>query len=123
MTAAARSIFVFGIYLAILGAALMLVPNLVLAPFGFPPTGEVWLRVAGSETAIIGWFFLVSARHGTESFYRATLLTRPFLFLTLCAYVLFSLAPPQLILFGVIDLCGALWTFLALQPSQRGARP
>jgi hypothetical protein len=38
MTPAARSIFVFGIYLVLLGAGLMLVPNLVLAPFGFPPT-------------------------------------------------------------------------------------
>jgi hypothetical protein len=115
MSPAARSILVFGIYLVVLGASLMLVPNLVLAPFGFPPTSEVWLRVAGSETAIIGWFFLVAARTGTESFFRATLVARPFLFLTLCAYVLFGLAPPQLILFGIIDLIGAAWTFLALR--------
>src|SRR5205085_3090665 len=31
MTPAARSIFVFGVYLALLGAGLMLVPNLLLA--------------------------------------------------------------------------------------------
>ncbi|MEQ1771100.1 MAG: hypothetical protein ABL879_14800 [Devosia sp.] len=48
-------------------------PNLILAPFGFPPTGEVWLRVAGTETAIIGFFFFAAARHGTETFFRATL--------------------------------------------------
>lgn len=117
MTPAARSILVFGIYLVVLGLSLMTVPNLVLAPFGFPPTNEVWLRVAGSETAIIGWFFLVSARHGTDSFFRATLFARAFLFLSLCAYVLFGLAPPQLILFGVIDLIGAAWTFFALRRS------
>jgi hypothetical protein len=115
MTQAARSVFVFGIYLAALGLAIMVVPNLVLAPFGFPPTSEVWLRLAGTLTAIIGWFFLVAARHGTESFFRATLVTRPFLFLSLVAFVLFGLAPPQLILFGVLDLLGALWTFLALR--------
>ena len=117
MTSAARSILVFGIYLLLLGAALMIAPNLVLAPFGFPPTSEVWLRVAGSETAIIGFFFVVSARHGTASFFRATLVARPFLFLSLCAYVLFGLAPPQLTAFGIIDLLGALWTFLALRRS------
>ena len=115
MTQAARSILVFGIYLVLLGAALMLAPNLILAPFGFPRTSEVWLRVAGSETAIIGWFFLVAARHGTQSFFYATLFARPLLFVSLCAYVMFGLAPPQLILFGVIDLIGALWTFLALK--------
>lgn len=117
MTQAARSVLVFGIYLLLLGAALMLAPNLVLTPFGFPATSEVWLRVAGSETAIIGYFFLVSARHGTDGFFRATLVARPFLFFSLCAYALFGLAPPQLILFGVIDLVGALWTFLALRRS------
>ena len=115
MSGAARSVFVFGLYLVVLGVALMVVPNLVLLPFGFAPTGEVWLRVAGSETAIIGFFFLVAARHGTESFFTATLFARPFLFLSLCGYVLFGLAPPQLILFGIIDLAGALWTFLALR--------
>jgi hypothetical protein len=57
----------------------------------------------------------VAARHGTESFFTATLFARPFLFLSLCAYVLFGLAPPQLILFGVVDLIGAFWTFLALR--------
>ena len=82
MTQAARSSFVFGIYLVALGLAIMVVPDLVLAPFGFPPTSEVWL---------------------------------PFLFLSLVAFVLFGLAPPQLILFGVLDLLGALWTFLALR--------
>jgi len=42
-------------------------------------------------------------------------LARPFLFLSLCGYVLAGLAPVQLILFGVVDLLGALWTFLALR--------
>jgi hypothetical protein len=115
MTWAARSILIFGIYLVLLGAALMAIPNLVLAPFGFAPTYEVWLRLAGSLVVIIGFFFLVAARHGTESFFTATLFARPFLFLSLCAYVLFGLAPPQLILFGVVDLIGAFWTFLALR--------
>lgn len=115
MTQAARSIFVFGSYLVLLGAGLMLVPNLVLAHFGFQPVGDVWLRVAGSLVVIIGWFFLVAARHGSTTFFRATLLARPFLFLSLCGYVLAGLAPVQLILFGVVDLLGALWTFLALR--------
>ncbi|MEO6394674.1 MAG: hypothetical protein ABIO40_02030 [Devosia sp.] len=115
MTLAARSIFVFGLYLVLLGAALMIVPNVVLAPFGFPATNEVWIRLAGSLVVIIGWFFLVAARHENGPFFRATLLARPFLFLSLVAFVLFGLAPPQLILFGVIDLLGALWTFLALR--------
>ena len=115
MTNAARSVFVFGVYLAVLGVGLMIVPNLVLAPFGFPATSEVWLRVAGSLVAIIGFFFLVAARHEFTAFFRATLIARPFLFLSLCTYVFAGLALPQLVLFGVVDLLGALWTLLALR--------
>ena len=118
MTAAARSVFVFGVYLVLLGVALMLAPNLVLAPFGFAPTSEVWIRVAGSLVAIIGFFFLVAARHELTAFFRASLFARPFLFVSLCVYVLLGLAPPQLILFGVVDLAGAAWTFLALRPAR-----
>ncbi len=117
MTQAARSVFAFGLYLVLLGAGLILIPNFVLSPFGFPPTSEVWIRVAGSLVAIIGWFFLIAARHELTPFFTATLFARPFLFLSLCAFVLFGLAPPQLILFGVVDLLGALWTFLALRRS------
>ena len=84
MTAAARSVFVFGVYLVLLGVSLMLAPNLVLAPFGFAPTSEVWLRVAGSLVAIIGFFFLVAARHELTAFFRASLFARPFLFVSLC---------------------------------------
>src|SRR5690349_11240541 len=115
MSPAARSVLIFGVYLVLLGAGLMLVPNFVLAPFGFPPIGDVWLRVGGSLVVIIGGFFLVAARHELTAFFRATLFARPFLFLSLCAYVLAGLAPPQLILFGVIDLAGALWTLVALR--------
>jgi hypothetical protein len=63
---AARSILVFGVYLLLLGAGLMIVPNLILMPFGFLPTREVWLRLAGSLVAIIGFFFFVSARAGYD---------------------------------------------------------
>jgi hypothetical protein len=119
MTRAALSIFVFGLYLVLLGATLMIAPGPILGVFGFSATGDVWIRVAGALVVIIGWFFLVSARHGTESFFRATLLPRPFLFLSLCAYVLFGLAPPQLVLFGAIDLIGAAWTLYALRRTRR----
>ena len=120
MSPAARSIFVFGArYPVLLNACLM--PRTEPrpgTPFGFPPTNEVLAaRCRAAETAIIGWRLFWSHR-GTatpESFFRATLVARPFLVLSLCGYVLFGLAPPQLILFGVIDLAGALWTWLALR--------
>jgi hypothetical protein len=118
---AATSIRVVGIYLMLLGAALIAAPNLVLAPFGIPPTSEVWLRVVGVLVAILGHYYVQAARHDLVPFYRATVPARVFAFLSFVAFVLFGLVKPPLILFGVVDLSGAVWTFLALRLSPKPA--
>ncbi len=45
MSKAAKSLFVFGIYLIVIGLAFLLVPNIQLRLFGFPETSEPWIRV------------------------------------------------------------------------------
>jgi len=47
MSNSAKSVFVFGIYISVLGIAFMTIPNALLGLFGFPATNEVWIRVAG----------------------------------------------------------------------------
>ena len=46
MSRAARSLFVFGIYLCGLGLILLLVPNLILQFFGVPPTVDIAHRTS-----------------------------------------------------------------------------
>jgi len=59
---AARSIFVFGCYLVLLGAGLILVPNLILAPSGFPPTSEADRLPLGTLMALAAWpIWLIAA--------------------------------------------------------------
>ena len=115
MKRAARSILVVGIYLLLLGAALIAAPNLVLAPFGLPPTSDVWLRVVGVLVLVLGHYYVQAARHDLVPFYRATVPARVFVFLCFVAFVLFGLVKPPLILFGAIDLAGAAWTYFALR--------
>jgi hypothetical protein len=47
MSYAAKTVFFFGCYLLALGAALVLVPNVLIGLFQFPQTSEVWVRVTG----------------------------------------------------------------------------
>lgn len=121
MNTAATSIRVFGVYLVLLGAALMVVPNLVLAPFGLPPTSEVWLRVVGVLVGILGYYYVQAARHDLVPFYRATVPARVFVFLSFVAFVFFGLVKPALVLFSAVDLAGAAWTFLGLRSSPQPA--
>ena len=54
MSKSAFTIKVFGVYLLGLGILLALVPNLLLSPFGIPPTNEVWIRVLGVVVINVG---------------------------------------------------------------------
>lgn len=112
---ATTSIRVFGVYLVVLGAALIVAPNPVLAPFGYPPTSEVWVRVVGVLAAALGFYYNVAARFGLVPFYRATVVARILVFVCFGAFVLLGFARPALALFGAVDLAGAIWTAAALR--------
>jgi hypothetical protein len=113
MSGATTSIRVFGVYLVILGAALIVAPNAVLAPFGVPPTSEVWVRVVGVLAVALGFYYGQAARSELVPFYRATIIVRAFVFVSFGAFVLLGFAPPALALFGTVDLAGAIWTAAA----------
>lgn len=119
MNGAATSIRVFGIYLMLLGPVVIAAPNVVLALFGLPPTSEVWLRVVGLLAAILGYYYVQAARHGLLPFYRASVPARAMAFLGFVAFFLLRFVKPPLILFGVVDLSGAAWTFFALRSSPK----
>jgi hypothetical protein len=121
MTHAARSIYVFGIYLIVIGGILMGSPNTFLAVFGIAPTSEPWIRIAGMLVMVIGMLDVACARREQTGFFQATVYTRTFALIVFAAFALFGIAPRILILFGLIDAAGALWTHTALRRSSKAA--
>ncbi len=119
MSSVARSLVVFGWYLASLGALLVLAPNLLLSALGLPPTDEVWLRVAGMLVLIIAYFDVRLGRADLLPFARLTVHARAAVPVFLIAFVLAGLVKPIAIAVGVIDLAGALWTAAALRRDPR----
>ena len=115
MTKAARSVFVFSIYLFVLGSTLVIVPNVLLSVFGFPHTNEVWVRVVGMLVVILGFYYLTAAREDLTPMLRATVYGRAAVLVFFIGFVLAGFAPPILVLFGVIDALGAAWTVVALR--------
>jgi hypothetical protein len=120
MSRAAKSLFVFGIYLCGLGLILLLVPNLILQVFGAPPTNEVWIRINGMFVLCLSFYYVQAARHELTIFIRWTVWTRAVVIIFFSAFVLLVSAPRALLLFGLIDLLAATWTWLALKKD--GAR-
>jgi hypothetical protein len=115
MSAVARSLVVFGWYLAGFGALLVLAPNPTLGLFGLPPTGEVWIRVVGVLVLIIGYYNVRLGRAGLPLYARLTVHARVAVFGFFVVFVLAGLVKPVVILVGVIDLAGAIWTAAALR--------
>jgi hypothetical protein len=110
---------VFGIYLAALGAAVVVVPNLVLGIVGIAATREVWIRVAGVLACAIGYYYLRAASVDDRPFFRWTVHARLCVPPAFGAFVALGWAPPQLLLFAAPDLAGAIWTALALRRDAR----
>lgn len=115
MSQAAKTIFIFGIYVVVLGILLAIHPNLVIGPFGFPIAQEPWIRVLGVLAFVLGGYYVQAARGGVTAFFRWSVGGRAMILLGFVGLVLAGLAQPALILFGVIDAGGAMWTAYALK--------
>ena len=112
MSATALSILVFGIYLVVIGSGFMLIPNSILPLFKFPQTNEPWIRVLGIVVLVLGFYYIIAAQNELSSFFWATVVGRFGVLILFSLLVIFKKAKPMLILFGLIDALGAVWTFL-----------
>ncbi|MEK6782168.1 MAG: hypothetical protein AABY93_10700 [Bacteroidota bacterium] len=115
MTSAAKSVYYFGFYLLLTGITLTAFPNMLLALFQIAETTEVWIHVLGAIVFAIGLYYVFMAPSNNILFFTLTAYIRASIFLWFIVFVLIDWAPPQLILFGLVDMAGAAWTYMALR--------
>jgi hypothetical protein len=120
---AAKSLFIFGIYLELLAIALVVVPNALLAAFNVASTREVWIRCLGVVTGCIGVYYLLAARGDFAPIIVASVPVRLALTAFFAGFVAFDHADPSLLFFGLADAVGAVWTLLALRADAGLVRP
>lgn len=122
MSRAAFSAKVFSVYLFIVSTVVVIAPNLLLSLFGLPPTSEVWIRIVGVLAFNIGIYAWSAAAHEDRNFLVASVVTRVVFFAAVTAFAVLGLASPILVLFGVTDLLGGIWTHCALKADTRAAQ-
>jgi len=115
MSKAARSVFIFGIYLIVIGLGFLIIPNIVLRLFGFPETTEVWIRVMAMILLILSYYYIQAARNELTIFFKFTVHARSSVIIFFIVFVILNLAKPILIMFGVVDLVASFWTATALK--------
>jgi hypothetical protein len=123
MSKSAFSAKVFAIYLFIVGAVLVVAPNVLLSILRLPETSEVWIHVIGVLAFNIGVYAWVAAKHEDKNFLKASVYTRFVLFVAVTTFAVVGLASPMIIIFGVTDLLGGIWTHFALKTDSESAPP
>ncbi len=115
MTAAARSILVYSIYVLGLGATLLLAPNIPLPLVGLPQATEVWIRVAGMTVIFLGIFYFVAARNDYREIFKASVPIRFAVVAFFAAFAAAGFTAWNILLLTPFDVLFALWTWYSLR--------
>lgn len=106
---------VHGWYALLGGLSFLVFPDFVASVLGFPPPTEVWMRVFGLEVAVLGFFYITAARNELVPYFKASIIGRTVFTFVLILLWVFGVAKWNVILVGVVDLFGSLWTGMALR--------
>lgn len=111
---AARTIKFFGVYLVLTGLALLLFPNAVLGVFGAPEAKDGYIRLLGALAIVLGYYYWACGAANQWAFFKASVPGRVAFFVLGLALYLTGQLHWSIVLFGVVDLLGAAWTWRAL---------
>ena len=115
MTAASKSLYYFGFYLLLTGVTLTVAPNMLLSLVQIEEAKEVWIHVLGPVVFVIGMYYVFMAPSNNTLFLTLSVYARLSIFIWFTVFVVIGWAPAQLMLFGVVDLAGAVWTYVGLR--------
>jgi len=121
MSQSAKSVFIYGIYLAFIGLMLLFVPNVLLNIFGFEPTSEVWIRFEGILLMATAVYYFIGAKYDLILILKTTAFIRFTVIIFFTTFVMLELVSPRIIIIiiiiiiSVIDFLGGAWTYLMLK--------
>lgn len=121
MSKPARASFLFGLYISIAGVVLMFVPDVFMEILRLDPITDPWVRVLGVVALALGAYYVVAGRQENTAFFRMTVWGRAIVLVSFLILAALGWIPPIVILFGVGDALGALWTWTALRSEEQAA--
>ena len=115
MSKSAVSIMAWGGDEVGVGLGFLLIPNVLLPLFGFPITTEVWIRVVGLIVLALALYHIHCARNNVIPFFQITVPGRIGFAIGLVILFLMGFAGAGLVLFAILEILGAAWTWSALR--------
>lgn len=117
MNRASITMFAFGIYMAIMGTILLIAPEIVLRLGGITTPANLGWRMFGMILLYLAYYYFRSGLQEKEmkQFFLWTVQARSTVIIFFLIFVLLGLTHWIIIIFGLIDLAGALLTLWALR--------
>ena len=115
MTHSAKSVLVFGVYLALVGITLLFIPNIFLSTIGVANTSEVWIRLSGILLMALSVYYIVAAKHHLPVIFKVTACIRCSIIFCFATFVYLNMMDPIMLLFALVDFAGGVWTYLAMK--------
>lgn len=115
MAPSSRSLYYFAIYLLLAGFALIALPQVFFSTLQLPEIPRGWSTVLGSLVLIIGIYEFIGSRNNLLPVIRGSVYARGFFFLMTAMLYVSDQMPAGILVLGLIDAIGALWTWLMLR--------
>lgn len=115
MSAAAKSVYLFGLWAIVAGWGLLLAPVQILGIVQLTVAEPVYIRIIGFILVEIGILYLWVARLKVEAIFPLTIKIRMIPVVALTVFFVLKWAPWQVLLFAVVDALSALHTWFALK--------
>jgi hypothetical protein len=114
MSKSAKSVLFFGIYLSVIGIILLVVPNMLITPFGIEEAHEVWIRLSGILLMALSVYYILGAKHEIVVVMKATAFIRMTIIIFFTAFAYFELVSSTILIFAAVDYLGGFWTLIML---------
>ncbi len=115
MTHSAKSVLLFGIYLTLVGATLLIIPNVFLTVIGVANTIEVWIRLSGILLMALSVYYIVAAKYNLLVIFKVTVCIRCSIILFFSGFVYLQMMEPVMLTFAAFDFAGGAWTYFAMK--------
>ncbi len=117
MSRTSKSIMYFSFYMEITGIVMIIFPQIVLKILSIDLRADVVVRFLGMVDVFMGYYYFRAGIGGEKlrNFYQLTLHTRFAALILLVLFIVVWNVSPIVILFGLIDTGGAVWTIVSMQ--------
>jgi hypothetical protein len=117
MTTAAKSVFVFGIYLMLQGILLMLGPDILLELLQLPDIESSWKVICGFAVFVLGYYYIRNALANLVSFFWFTVHVRLLQLIFFIVIYYLDIGTFSLVLLSTVESGFGIWTYFELKSS------